>query len=188
MSLSILGQIVVTTYSSPGDVTNILNLQFTGTTVPTFGQVKDLIIRSDAYINQVSGHNWKSQQVVEQYDAIGTGQRAGTIVLRNRPVISVDKVEYWDGGTQTWIAGASGFPEQFPDKQSYYAYIPEGKVVWHKQRLDQRLRYRVTYTWGYSLPPDFIRDLSSTLAARDILTFWGSSWEYRKTSPSSRNA
>ncbi len=53
-------------------------------------------------------------------------------------------------------------------------YLPEGKVVWHKLRLDQRLRYRVTYTWGYTSTPDFIRDFSSTMAARDIITFWGS--------------
>ncbi len=174
MSLSINGQQVVTTYSTPADVTNILNLQFTASTVPTATQVSDLIVRSDAFINQVSGHNWKTQQVVEQHDAIGTGIRAGTIILRQRPVLSVDKLEYWDGGTQTFIAGGSGFPEQFPNLQSYYSYLPEGKVVWHKLRLDQRLRYRVTYTWGYTSPPDFIRDLSSTMAAREILTFWGS--------------
>ncbi len=174
MSFSVVAQVLVLAYSSPADVSNILNLTFTTSTVPTIAQVQDLIIRSDAYINQVSGHNWKSQQVVEQYDAIGTGPRAGTIVLRNRPVISVDEVSYWDGGLQLFVAGASGFPEQSPNLQSYYAYLPEGKIVWHKLRLDQRLRYKVKYTWGYTVPPEFIRDLSSTMAARDVLVFWGS--------------
>ncbi len=161
-------------YSTATDVSNILNLTFSTTTVPTTAQVTDLIVRADSYIDRVSGHNWASNQSQEQYDAIGTGPRAGTIVLRNRPVISVDKVEYWDGGTQTWIAGATGFPEQNPTLQTYYVYLPEGKVVWHKLRLDQRLRYRVTYTWGYAATPDFVRDLSSSVAAREVLVFWGS--------------
>jgi len=170
----IQGAVSVTTYSTPNDVTNILNLTFTKTSVPTINQVQDLIIRSDAYVNQVSGHNWRSQQVTETYDAIGTGQRAGTIILRNRPLISVQEVDYWDHGLQLWVAGANGFPEQFPNLQTYYVYLPEGKIVWQKLRLDERLRYRVIYTWGYAIPPDFIRDLSSTMAAREILIFWGS--------------
>ncbi len=161
-------------YSTATDVTNILNLTFSTSTVPTTAQVTDLILRSDSLVDRISGHNWSTNVSQEQYDAIGTGPRAGTIVLRNRPVISVDKVEYWDGGSQTWIAGATGFPEQNPTLQTYYVYLPEGKVVWHKLRLDQRLRYRVTYTWGYGAVPDFVRDLSSSLAAREVLVFWGS--------------
>ncbi len=174
MSFSVVIQVVVTAYSSPGDVSNVLNLTFTTTTVPSIAQVQDLIIRSDSFINQVSGHNWKSNQTTEQYDAIGTGQRAGTIVLRNRPLISVQEVDYWDHGLQQWVAGFNGFAEQSPNLQAYYVYQPEGKIVWQKLRLDERLRYKVTYTWGYTTPPDFIRDLSSTMTARDILTFWGS--------------
>ncbi len=174
MSFSVVIQVVVTAYSSPGDVSNVLNLTFTTTTIPTIAQVQDLIIRSDSFINQVSGHNWKSNQTTEQYDAIGTGQRAGTIVLRNRPLISVQETDYWDHGLQQWVAGFNGFAEQSPNLQAYYVYQPEGKIVWQKLRLDERLRYKVTYTWGYTTPPDFIRDLSSTMTARDILTFWGS--------------
>ena len=165
---------LVNTYSTPTDVSNILNSSFTSTSVPSFTQVTDLIIRADSYINQISGHNWKLNTATEQYDAIGTGVRAGTIILRNRPLISVTSVAYWDGGTQTFILGGQGFPEQFPNLQTYYVYFPEAKIVWHKLRLDQRLRYKVVYTWGYIVSPDFIRDLSSTIAALDVLIFWGS--------------
>ncbi len=142
--------------------------------MPTNAQVTDLILRADSYVDRVSGHNWYTNQAQEQHDAIGTGFRAGTIYTRNRPILSVIALEYWDGGTQTWIAGAQGFPEQFPNLQTFYVYFPEGKIVWQKLRLDQRLRYRVTYTWGYTTPPDFIRDLSSCIAARDVILFWGS--------------
>jgi len=161
-------------YSTPIDVSNILNITFNSGTVPTDAQVADLILRGDSYVDRVSGHNWLTNQTQEQHDAIGTGNRAGTIIVRNRPLLSVTALEYWDGGTQTWIAGGQGFPEQFPNLQSFYVYFPEGKIVWHKLRLDQRLRYRVTYTWGYTSVPDFVRDLSSCIAARDVILFWGS--------------
>ena len=58
--------------------------------------------------------------------------------------------------------------------QSYLVYYPEGKIVWNTMRLDSRLRYRVIYTYGYPVPPDFIRDLTSIIVAIDVLTFWGS--------------
>ena len=161
-------------YSIPIDVSNILNITFNSGTVPTDAQVADLILRGDSYVDRISGHNWLTNQTQEQHDAIGTGNRAGTIIVRNRPLLSVTALEYWDGGTQTWIAGGQGFPEQFPNLQSFYVYFPEGKIVWHKLRLDQRLRYRVTYTWGYTSVPDFVRDLSSCIAARDVILFWGS--------------
>ncbi len=161
-------------YSTPTDVSNILNITFNSGTVPTDAQVADLILRGDSYVDRISGHNWLTNQTQEQHDAIGTGNRAGTIIVRNRPLLSVTALEYWDGGTQTWIAGGQGFPEQFPNLQSFYVYFPEGKIVWHKLRLDQRLRYRVTYTWGYTSVPDFVRDLSSCIAARDVILFWGS--------------
>ena len=172
--MSLIGQTIVNTYSTPADISKaLLNITFTTTTVPTTDQVTDQIIRADAYIDQASGHNWKTQQWVEQHDAIGTGLRSGTIIPRNRPIITVDKLEYWDG-TSAWVEGKQGFPSDFPDKQTYYVYLPEGKIVWHKLRLDQRLRYRITYTWGYATVPEFVRDLSSSIAARDILLFWGS--------------
>jgi hypothetical protein len=58
--------------------------------------------------------------------------------------------------------------------QSYLVYYPEGKIVWNTMRLDSRLRYRVIYSYGYSVPPDFVRDLTSVIVAIDVLTFWGS--------------
>ncbi len=161
-------------YSTVTDVSNILNLTFSSSTVPTDAQVTDLILRGDSYIDRVSGHNWLTNQTQEQHDAIGTGVRAGTIIVRNRPLLAVTALEYWDGGLQTWVAGGQGFPEQFPNLQSFYVYFPEGKIVWHKLRLDQRLRYRVSYTYGYTSVPDFIRDLSSCIASRDVILFWGS--------------
>ena len=171
---TLAGSIVVSTYCISIDVSSILNIPFTSTSVPNLTQVNDLIVRATRYVDSLSGHNWKLNTVTENYDALGTGPRAGAIVLRNRPLISVTSVAYWDGGLQLYVLGANTFPTQSPNLQTYYVYLPEGKIVWHKLRLDDRLRYQVVYTYGYTTPPDFVRDLTSVIVALDVLTFWGS--------------
>ena len=157
----------------------------------------DLIVRASSYVNQVTGHNWDLETVTEYHDAIGSGPRAGTIILRQRPVLSITEVAWWYGGIKAWMPGLQGFSEetvgvlQGPSTtldafqtsivagntmqpQSYLVYYPEGKVVWNTMRLDSRQRYRVIYTWGYPVLPDFVRDLTSVIVALDVLTFWGS--------------
>jgi hypothetical protein len=184
-------------YCSYIDVQSILNVSFSISSVPNIGTINDLIIRATSYVNQVSSHTWTSQQVTEYYDAIGTGPRAGALILRHRPLLSVQEVDWWLGGALAWIPGFYGFPQetvgvqvgpsttldQFQTKlvsgylqqpESYLVYFPEGRIQWNTMRLDDRLRYRVIYTYGYIVPPDYIRDLTSVIVAIDVLTFWGS--------------
>ncbi len=71
-------------YCSYVDVQSILNIAFTDSTVPNLGTINDLIVRASSYVNQVSSHTWTSQQVTEYYDAIGSGPRAGMIIVRGR--------------------------------------------------------------------------------------------------------
>src|SRR2546427_12782796 len=99
-------------YSAPTDVSNILNLTFSSTTVPTTAQVTDLILRADSYVDRVSNHNWYTNQSQETYDAIGNGPRAGTIILRNRPLLSDIEVDWWYAGPQIRMPGFQGVPEQ----------------------------------------------------------------------------
>ncbi len=171
-------------YSSATDVGNVLNTTFSTTTTPTTAQVQDIIARGDSYIDSVSGHNWLTNQVVDEYhDAISGGPRSGTVILNFRPVISIQKFEWWNGGQLYWYPGQQGFPDETTGKlvgpsnqlqqpESFYAYLPEGKLVWHKVRLDGRLMYRVSYTWGYSSVPDFVRDLSMSLAGLELQQFY----------------
>ncbi len=184
-------------YCTYVDVQSILNIAFTDSTVPNLGTVNDLIVRASSYVNQVSGHPWTSQQVIEYYDAIGMGPRAGLVILRGRPLLSVKEAAWWYGGIQAWMPGLQGYSEEtvnvlvgpsaildsfqttgpsdnLQQPQSYLVYYPEGKIVWTTMRFDSRLRYRVIYTYGYLTPPDFIRDLTSIVVAMDVLTFWGS--------------
>ena len=184
-------------YCSYVDVQSILNIAFTDSSVPNLGTINDLIVRASSYVNQVSSHTWTSQQVTEYYDAIGSGPRAGIIIVRGRPLLSVKEAAWWYGGIQAWMPGLQGYseetvsvltgpstivdsfqttvpPDNLQQPQSYLVYYPEGKIVWNTMRLDSRLRYRVIYTYGYAVPPDFIRDLTSVIVAIDVLTFWGS--------------
>jgi len=175
-------------YCSYVDVQSILNVALTDSSVPNLGTVNDLIVRATSYVNQVSSHSWTSQQVTEYYDAIGSGPRAGLIIVRGRPLLSV--IQAWMPGLQGYseetvnvLVGPSTILDSFQttipsdnlqQPQSYLVYYPEGKIVWNTMRLDSRLRYRVIYTYGYPVPPDFIRDLTSIIVAIDVLTFWGS--------------
>ncbi len=188
---------LVSTYCTATDISNVLNTTFTAGSVPSLSQVNDLIARATSYVDQVSSHKGTTQTTTEYYDAIGSGPRAGTIILRNRPLIAVAEAAWWYGGIKAWMPGLQGFSEQtvnvqqgpstildqfqttipadnLQQPQSYLVYYPEGKIVWNTMRLDSRLRYRVIYTYGYLAPPDFIRDLTSVVVAIDILTFWGS--------------
>ncbi len=198
-NLTIVGTITTTTftYCTAQDVSNLLNISFNATSVPNTSQLNDLITRASSYVDQVSSHTWKSQTVTEYYDALGSGPRAGTIILRNRPLLGVVEAAWWYGGIQAWMPGLQGYSEEtvsvqqgpstildnfqktvpsdnLQQPQSYLVYYPEGKIVWNTMRLNSRLRYRVIYTYGYTVPPDFIRDLTSVIVAIDLLTFWGS--------------
>lgn len=186
-----------TGYCSYIDAGGILNLGFTTTSVPNIGQVNDLISRATSYVNQVSSHDWLLHTVTEYYDAIGSGPKSGWIILRGRPVLSIVEAAWWYGGIQAWMVGFEGYsestvnlqygPSTVTDKfqttvpanntqqpQSFLANYPEGKLRWNTMRLDSRLRYRVIYTYGYNVVPDFIRDLTSVVVGIDVLTFWGS--------------
>src|SRR5215467_2072486 len=100
-------------YSSATDVGNVLNTTFSTTTTPTAAVVQDIIARGDSYIDSVSGHNWLTNQVVDEYhDAIGSGPRAGTVVTKFRPVLSIQKFEWWNGGILYWYPGQQGYPDE----------------------------------------------------------------------------
>src|SRR5438445_6081196 len=105
-------------YSTPTDVGRKFGNPslFTASTVPSTSDIQDMIIRKDAWIDGWSGHSWLAYTTTEEHDAVGSGHRAGTILLKNSPVISVEAVEYWQPGTTgnngAWIPGIEGFADQ----------------------------------------------------------------------------
>lgn len=160
-----------TPYSTPEDVGALLGMTFSSTSNPTYDTVLDFITRSDAWIDSFCGHNWRLNTVENEYhDGVGYGPRAGMIMLKHHPVISVDKVEYWDG--RQWRDDTyEGKPSEYPDKQAYEVYYDRGEIRFYKLRLNGLKVYRVSYTWGYTSVPIFVRDLSATMAALAVIAY-----------------
>ncbi len=157
-------------YSTPADVTTILNQTWDTSGQPTTAQVTDMILRADDNIDQFSGHNWLQTTLTnEYYDGIGYGPRKGMILLKNSPVTVITTVQYYDGAA--WQTAQEGKPNDFPSQQTYETYLDQGKIIFYRLSIDGPKRYRVTYTYGYATVPNFIRDLSATLAALDVLGF-----------------
>ena len=125
---------------------------FSASTTPNITQVRDIISRKDAWIDQISAHDWRTHQVTEYYDAMGVGRRAGMIYLRNSPLLSVERLEYRQeggdpSGKDAWIPGVQGSsaeaagvlvgPSQKTQSDYYFFYPNEAggedsDIIWLK--------------------------------------------------------
>lgn len=157
-------------YATYEDVGRLLGKKFTSTSDPPISVVESFIEQADSFINNFCGHDWLQHEVTEYYDGVGYGPRAGVIMLKHTPVLSVKKVEYYSEGK--WKDDTyEGMPQDYPEKQCYYVYLDEAKIVFHKLRLTGRKVYRVTYVYGYPSPPAFVRNLSAVLAALKVIAY-----------------
>jgi hypothetical protein len=158
-------------YSTYTDVGKLLNMTFTSTSNPSNDTVASFITDADAFIDSFCGHDWLlHENEVEYHDGIGYGPRAGLIILRRHPVVSISKVEYWDG--QQWRNDTvQGKPNEYPTMQTYEFYPERGEIRFYKLRLNGMNVYRVTYTWGYTSVPTYVKDLSATLAALAVIAY-----------------
>jgi len=158
-------------YSTYHDVGSLLGVTFTTTSNPTSDMVIEFISRSDSFIDSFCGHDWRlHEDTVEYHDGIGYGPRAGTIILKHHPVVSIKKVEYWDG--KQWRDDTvEGKQSEYPEKQTYEFYEETGEIHFYKLRSTGRKVYRVTYTWGYQSVPTYVKDLSATLAALAVIAY-----------------
>jgi len=158
-------------YSTYSDVGKLLGMTFTSSSNPTNDTVASFITDADAFIDSFCGHDWNlHNDTVEYYDGIGYGPRAGLIMLNHHPVISISQVEYWDG-TQWKNDTVEGKPNEYPTMQTYEFYAERGEIRFYKLRLDGLKRYRVTYTWGYTTVPTYVKDLSASLAALAVIAY-----------------
>jgi hypothetical protein len=157
-------------YSQPSDVANHINMVFSSTSNPTDIQVAGFAADADSFIDGFCGHDWlEHDSVLEYHDAVGVGPQAGIIILDNSPVLSISLVEWWDG--HQWESAVEGYPNQYPGYETYVTYLPMGKILFHKLRVDGPKVIRVTYSYGYSSIPAYVTQLSSTLAALTVLAY-----------------
>jgi hypothetical protein len=163
-----------TAYCSKTDVESLLQetTEYNDTTAPTSAQVNDWIIRQTQNLNKVVGSDFlPHNNVVEYYDALGYGPRAGKIVIKGRPILSLTLVEYW--ANQKWNTATQGYPDDPANAglQTYWYYSDAGEIDFNALRLNMRQAYRITYSYGYSNIPNEIRDLCTRMAALDVLLY-----------------
>ena len=171
-----------TPYSSPTDVSGLLNTSFSSTTNPNYTLVQDIIMRQDSFIDTATGKRFRLNFVQDEYyDHTGVGPRAGMVIFRKYPVRSVQRVEWYDG--TNWHQAVQSPPQDpntlaltgaFASAETFYFYPEKAKIEFYKLRTTHRRQgIRVSYTWGYTSPPDFIRDLSASMSAYEVQRGWG---------------
>lgn len=174
-------QQIYTAYSQPTDVANLLDssgqLVFSASSNPTLALVQDIILRQDSFIDRATGKQFRLNIVQdERYDFTGIGPRAGIVIFRKYPIISIQRVDWYDG--TSWQNAVQLDPQDpatiATNKESFYFYPEKAKIEFYKLRTTHRRQgLRISYTWGHSVTPDYIRDLSASMAAYEVYRGWG---------------
>jgi hypothetical protein len=171
-------QEIYTAYSSPTDVAGLLTTAFSASSNPSFTLVQDIILRQDSFIDRATAKKFRLNFVQdERYDMTGIGPRAGQVVIRKYPVVAIQQVQWYDG--TKWNNAAQLDPQDPAvlagggSLESFFFYPEKNKIEFYKLRTTQRRQgIRISYTWGHTLPPDYIRDLSASLAAYEVVRGW----------------
>ncbi len=140
-----------------------------------------MIVKQDSFIDQATGLQFRQNHVQdERYDLVGIGPRAGIINLRKFPVISIERVEWYDG--TKWHQAVQSDPQDpntlalsgnFASAEPFYFYPEKARVEFYRLRTTQRRQgLRISYTWGKAVPPPFIQDLSRSMAAYQVQKYW----------------
>jgi len=163
------------TYCTVSDVAAILNITIDANSSPTANAVNDMIAFADSFIDAVSGHDWNSTALAnasaEVHDGYGYGPRAGMILLKHFPVLSVDKVYYWKNSTDQWVLGVEGRWDEHPADETYLVYLDEARIQWNKLRKTDSQCYKAEYTYGYNPSPGYVKRISALLTALEVLRF-----------------
>lgn len=157
-------------YSVYADVTGHINVDFGAGTDPTSTEVAAFIADADAFIDKETGRGWGKTTVTnEYYDAVVHGDEPITIFVKNYPLITVTLVEWYDGSS--WKTAKEGQPNDYPSDETYQVYKEQGMIKFYGLFIEGNNRLRVTYDWGYSSIPNYIKQLSSLLAALTVLAY-----------------
>ena len=162
----------VTTYSQIQDAQRELQgFPFSDMTNPSAADVATYITVSDDFINGFCGHDWwQHNNITEYYDGYSTGPRAGLILLKQLPVVSVTQVQWYDGSQ--WQLAAQGKPLDVAPAQAYEVYLSQGKIQFYYLAIDGMNEFEVTYNAGYASVPLSVTRLSALLTALKVVAVW----------------
>ena len=156
------------TYTTADDVGALLGLTIDATSKPTTTQVEKFINRKEDYIDDKSGHAWRSVTVSDEYIRPMSTHIYGTGVpfkLLHRSIIAITKLERWDGSQWEDLV-ATGTEGRNDD---YWVDYTGGKVYVRSRRRFFKDSVRITYTFGESTVSGTVEDLCTILAAIDVL-------------------
>lgn len=164
------------TYATNSQVSAFLQLNsFSGSTNPTDTTVDDLIENNEDYIDQRTGHAWRTKTITEEYQDPITPYKYGTGIafkLSRRQITQfasgTDKFEIWDG-TQfidyvaTKTEGRNN--DYWVDYTNGVVYLLDRSIIYPKG-------VRFTYRYGDSTVTKDVRKLAILLTAIDLVTMY----------------
>jgi hypothetical protein len=159
---------MVTTYTTAEKVGDDLGKTFTTSSSPTILQVESWINRYEDYIDDKSGHAWRSVSITDEYVNPTSAHIYGTGVpfkLLHRKIQSIEKFEIFDGSA--WIdLVATGTEGRTND---YWVDETNGVIYSRSRRRFFKSGVRVSYTFGDVSVSGTVEDLCTILAQIKVL-------------------
>lgn len=151
-------------YCAVSDVEAYLGTEFTATTVPTTTQVETLITNASRLVDTYAGTQVAGTQSFTEYHNVNIGMQ--TLVLKNRPVVSITSVQEvgHDGTTLTTLD--AGRARDGTDDY-WLKNADAGIIKFHASymREEQDFLY-ITYTAGRAAPTHEAKMATILIAAR----------------------
>lgn len=163
------------TYTTGALVASLLGITTpTGSTDPTLTEVEDVINRNEDYIDEYTGHAWKTNtSTLEYYDIDSTRineESAIPIKLRHRTITTLasgtDTLEVWEGSSWTDFLTAKTEARGSGD---YWVNYTTGILYIYDYPSDGSEKVRIKYRYGESSVPGYIEDACTKLTASDLL-------------------
>jgi len=152
---------------------------FSETTIPTLSEVNDMILASEDYIDELTGHAWREAQVVDEYHDYQRGawvapyereRDAKSISMTHRKIRQVvsgtDKIEVSDG--DSWTDFVADKTEGRGN--DYWIDYRDGILFFRSSNPSVRIMsVRLTYRYGETTVPGDIREACALMVARKLM-------------------
>lgn len=165
---------MTTTYCAATDVQRILaSSAFSVSTTPTSTQVESTINRFEDFVDDYTGHAWRTKTVTnEYYDVLYGDKKNGfRVKLNHRNIRSLDTdegdaLEIWNGSS--WVDYVTTKTEGRAN--DFWINYTDGVLFFNERPASFMQSVKFTYRYGDSSVPTPIRDAVALLAAAEILS------------------
>lgn len=152
-------------YTTVAEVGARMRTTFDGSSTPTATEVDAIISEQEAIINQYAGRRFDSYTVTnELHDHDG-----GDVIMVAEPLVSVTTLEYTTDGGDTWIEVPSTDYIVEADYQRIERKVGGSSNTGAWPRVSGQRTVRVTYSAGYSSPPEHITALALDMSVLAVV-------------------